>query len=253
MAAAPILLLDIRRAADYDQGHIPTSMNLNFEALLPTGKNRLRDSERKLISALLTNSGVRKDLDTVVIAGSSREGFIRAAATCWVLSLAGADKCHVLEGGVETWHKAKGEMVRDRYLPKHTQPIEIPTRPPNWATLKDLRETMIKTESVMLDLRDDPIEDVIPGALRGHLLDAIGVDGRVDREALKQLVMESGVLVETRVIVLGKSVPDGAAGWYLLRHGAGISSATLFPGGFRLYKTHPQLPLQQAKKVSAVP
>ncbi len=253
MAAAPVLLLDIRRAADYDQGHIPTSMNVDFEALLPTGKNRLRKRERRVISALLTDSGVRKQLDAVVIAGSSREGFIRAAATCWVLSLAGADKCHVLEGGIESWHRAKGEMVKDRYLPKRTQPLEIPAPPPNWVTLEDLRETMIETESVMLDLRDDPIEDLIPGALRGHLLDAIGVDGRVDREALKQRVIESGVLVETRVLVLGESVVDGAAGWFLLRHGAGISGATLFPGGFRLYKTHPQLPLQRAKKVSSVP
>ena len=245
---APLLLLDLRRAADYDEAHLPGALSLPLSALLPRGTEIPDAARRTTIANALEKTGVRPGLEIVVIDEGSREGFLRSAAGCWALELAGVPTCHVLEGGIDGWRRAKGEVAQARYTPRERHALTIPEHPPAWTSLEQLRKALTDGEIALVDLRDESAKQLLPGATRVRLLDAVGDDGRLDRAELERKAIAAGLFDEIRCVLIGEDAIDATAAWFLLSRELGRAGVSVFPGGFALYASHPGLPKKSARR-----
>ncbi len=239
----PPLLVDTRRPGDYGVGHIPGSVNLPLEKLGRLPDNGLDAGSRERIRTPLVNAGIRGDLPVIAIDEGSPRGFARSATLCWLLALAEHPDCHVLEGGVAAWQGARGELVTPAFVPVHPgSPAGIPTRPPAYASLEDVRRATAVPETALVDVRDASAAGGIPGSLRIPLPPLLSPDGLVDRAALAREAETAGAFPETELIVLGDDLFQGAAAWFLLERVLGIRLVRVYPGGFDRYLSWPFLP-----------
>ncbi len=239
----PPLVVDTRRPGDYGVGHLPGAVNLPLEDVGRVPDDGLDTATRDRLRGLLVDAGVRPGLPVIAVDEGSPRGFTRAATLCWLLALADHDDCHVLEGGVEAWGRARGRLVTARFVPvRPGMPPRIPARPPAYAPFEDLRRATAAPETAIVDVRDEAAPGGIPGSLRIPLPPVLSPGGMVDRARLAREAEAAGAYPETDLIVLGEDLPSGAAAWFLLERVLGIHPARVYPGGFDRYLSWPFLP-----------
>jgi thiosulfate/3-mercaptopyruvate sulfurtransferase len=113
-----VVLLDVRRTADeplpeeFASGHIPGARfvdhfdELSGERTATSGKNPLPSDER--IQAAVKSWGIHPDSVVVVYAGGG--GGPAATRAWWVLKWAGVPDVRYLDGGLDAWIGAGGEL-----------------------------------------------------------------------------------------------------------------------------------------------
>lgn len=119
-ANAPgLVVIDIRRAAEYRKGHIPGSLNAGFDSWIINKDNLLRElpAERDLID-LIGTLGI-KDNSKVVVVGKGESDFDRADVirVAWTLLVAGIKNVSVLDGGLQKWLQNKKPIIVDSAPP----------------------------------------------------------------------------------------------------------------------------------------
>ncbi|HHN74685.1 MAG TPA: hypothetical protein ENK10_05585, partial [Acidobacteria bacterium] len=151
-----LLLVDIRREADYAAGHLPQAVSVPLETLRPDPLGRLPAARRREIGEALRRAGVRPDLPVVVAGEPGRGGFLDAALACWVMALGGTTDCHLLEGGTPSWVAAGGKLVTERFAPLRVEgaTAEIPLDPPALADLQRLRQATVSVDTALVDVRE---------------------------------------------------------------------------------------------------
>jgi 3-mercaptopyruvate sulfurtransferase SseA len=263
LASGDVLLFDSRPLADFRLGHVALARPLPLDDLAPAAEDLDDDALRRLAAALGA-AGFDPGAEMVVTGGSGSGGLRRAAAGCWLLTLAGATRCSVLAGGIEAI-RASGAAPVAGLSAAGAGPAapRIPARPPGLATLPYLREATARPEGAVVDVR--PLHrdgdaggtaavpnGWIPGALSWPLPDPEPTDRRArtaapfDRAALERSAAAAGLFAERDLVVVGESFHDGALGWFLLRYGLGVRDAKLFPGGIAAWRRDPSLPFATA-------
>ena len=148
---------------------------------------------REKFAMWLSSVGLANDMQAVVY---DRNGANYCGRLWWMLKWAGHDAVAVLDGGLQGWQQAGGE-VTDRAEPSHFQSnFELGEPLRKLATTADV-EKNLGAAQIIVDARAtprfkgeveplDPVAGHIPGALNRPFAQNIGADGRFKpREQLR--------------------------------------------------------------------
>lgn len=189
----PPVLLDVRwqlggpdQRPAYDAGHLPGAayVDLDRELAGPAGsggRHPLPDPEA--FGAAMRRAGVSAGVPVVVYDGG--QGWA-AARAWWLLRWTGHADVRVLDGGLDAWTSAGGDVSADRVIPP-----EGDFKPnPGAVGLLDADGAAARARAgVLLDARAgeryrgevepiDPVGGHIPGALSAPTTENVGPDGR---------------------------------------------------------------------------
>jgi thiosulfate/3-mercaptopyruvate sulfurtransferase len=141
---------------------------------------------REKFAMWLSSVGFANAMQAVVY---DRNGANYCGRLWWMLKWAGHDAVAVLDGGLQAWQAAGGE-VTDREEPSHFQSnFELGRPLRRLATTAEVERGVGKPEQVLIDARGaprfrgevepiDPVAGHIPGALNRPFSSNIGADGR---------------------------------------------------------------------------
>ena len=141
---------------------------------------------REKFAVWLSSVGFRNEMQAVVY---DRNGMSYCGRLWWMLKWAGHDAVAVLDGGLQGWQAAGGE-VTDRDEPSHFQSnFELGEPLRALATTADVLKNLGKRHQTVLDARAapryrgeveplDPVAGHIPGALNRPYNENLGPDGR---------------------------------------------------------------------------
>ncbi len=107
-----VVLIDIRKAEDFRNNHIPGAVNIfySYWAIEKAGrKNEIPEEDD--LQDLITSAGINEDSYVVVVgSGSNLTELVNMTRVAWTLSYAGIERVAVLDGGFEKWQK-EGKIV----------------------------------------------------------------------------------------------------------------------------------------------
>lgn len=148
------------------------------------GRHPLPSRER--FAMWLSGVGFANDMQAVVY---DRNNSTYCGRLWWMLKWAGHDAVAVLDGGLQAWQAASGE-VTDREEPSHFQSnFKLGTPLRRLATTADVQSHLGRASQTLIDARAtprfrgeveplDPVAGHIPGALNRPSAQNIGADGR---------------------------------------------------------------------------
>jgi thiosulfate/3-mercaptopyruvate sulfurtransferase len=251
-----VVLLDVRRTADaplrdeYEAGHLPGAHFVNHFAQLASertvvsGKNPLPSEET--IQAAVTGWGV--DADSVVVVYGGGNGGPTAARGWWVLKWAGVPDVRYLDGGLDAWVAAGGELSTEEPAPGNGSfRVSIGSLP----VLTPDEAASLARDGVLLDARyeqdyvgdrEQPGKGHIPGALSAPFHIALDDDGLLlptqhIREKYAALGADGS---QPLGLYCGGGV--GATIGILALHRLGIPAA-LYPGSWTQWSSDPFRPI----------
>jgi thiosulfate/3-mercaptopyruvate sulfurtransferase len=141
---------------------------------------------REKFAVWLSSVGFANDMQAVVY---DRNGANYCGRLWWMLKWAGHDAVAVLDGGLQAWQAAGGE-VTDQAEPSHFQSnFELGTPLVQLATTREVLQALGSPAQTIVDARAapryrgevepfDPVAGHIPGALNRPFSENIGADGR---------------------------------------------------------------------------
>jgi thiosulfate/3-mercaptopyruvate sulfurtransferase len=95
----------------YQQGHIPGAAYFDHERFSdPNGRYELTISPEELLAEQIGNAGISNDSEVILYACGMLPYAVRA---WWVLRYAGHKNVRVLNGGIDAWKKAGGQIEKE--------------------------------------------------------------------------------------------------------------------------------------------
>jgi thiosulfate/3-mercaptopyruvate sulfurtransferase len=152
-AAPPLpLLLDLRPAEVFAQGHLPRAVHLDLfgVSLIDTSPAPL-DAFLWMIGHLLSTRGVSGDRTVVVY---DDESGIRAARAFWFLEFFSHSQPCLLDGGYRAWLRAGLPVSTDPVAPEKSS-WPVVRQDDRLATWTDVVDRLGRDDTVMLDTRSD--------------------------------------------------------------------------------------------------
>jgi thiosulfate/3-mercaptopyruvate sulfurtransferase len=183
----------------YDEAHIPGAVYVNLDKHLsakndPTAASGGRHPlpSRETFAAWLSSIGFTNGHQAVVY---DRNGMNYCGRLWWMLKWVGHEPVAVLDGGLQAWQAAGGEVESTKAPSKHKKPHITPS---NFAIAHELAtltaistvaNNINKPSQTILDARGaprfrgeveplDPVAGHIPGALNRPFTANIGADGK---------------------------------------------------------------------------
>jgi thiosulfate/3-mercaptopyruvate sulfurtransferase len=206
--AAPPLLLDVRTAEEYSNGHIPGAVHIDLwgVSLIDTSEAPLR-AFLWMIEHVLALRGVTDDR-AIVVYGDTSDA--RAARVFWFLEYFGHPDVRLLDGGITAWR------AEDRPLTQSA----TPPAPSTWtgrpvdsrlATWTDVRDRLGRADVTLLDTRSDDEYcgrlvraargGAVPGAIHIEWTNNLTPSGTFkSRGDLQQMYSAAGVTPDREVI-----------------------------------------------------
>jgi thiosulfate/3-mercaptopyruvate sulfurtransferase len=240
----------------YRQGHIPGAVYVSLEEELAdhtvVGRGRHPLPSGAAVEAAARRWGVRTGVPTVVYDDWNRAG---AARAWWVLTAAGIPGVRMLDGGLDTWTAAGGELEEGVVMP-----------PPGDVTVvhADLYQGALPTlsadevaafDGVLLDARapqrfsgeDEPVDPVaghIPGARNAPSTGLLAADGTFLPDADLTAFFDQRGVRESAGGGVGTYCGSGvtAAVTIAALYAAGVD-ARLFPGSWSEWSSDPARPV----------
>ncbi|MFY9976517.1 MAG: sulfurtransferase [Chromatiaceae bacterium] len=242
-----------RRA--YLSGHLPGALYAHLDEHLSspigprTGRHPLPDPSR--LAAWLGGCGVTPRTQAVVYDDA---GGAFAVRLWWLLRWIGHDRVALLDGGLQGWIAAGGELVRDE--PRPTPGVLIP-RPDDrrWIGTDALVAELAAGRATVVDARAperfrgeqepiDPVAGHIPGAVNLPLTGNLGADGRfLDPAALRARFLPAiGAGSPARIVhSCGSGV--NACHNLLAMEVAGLHGSRLYAGSWSEWIRAPERPV----------
>jgi len=224
------------------------------EAGAPASGGRHPLPSREIFAAWLSRVGFTNDMQAVVY---DRNGANYCGRLWWMLKWMGHDAVAVLDGGLQAWRAAGGE-VSSAEEAAHFQSNFVPGEP--LVALVDTRLVAERLESpgqTLVDARAapryrgeveplDPIAGHIPGALNRPFAENFGPDGKFKPAAQLRAEFESllaGRDPATVVHHCGSGV--SAVPNVLAMQVAGLGTTALYAGSWSEWSNTPGLPTRQ--------
>lgn len=187
----------------YRQAHIPGAVYAHLDTALsdqgvvgPDGRHHPHPDaasggrhplpSREKFAMWLSAVGFDNEMQAVVY---DRQGANYCGRLWWMLKWAGHDAVAVLDGGLQAWQAAGGE-VTDREEPSHFQSnFRLGPERLRLATTREVQQRLGQPEQTLVDARAapryrgeveplDPVAGHIPGALNRPSAQNIGADGK---------------------------------------------------------------------------
>jgi thiosulfate/3-mercaptopyruvate sulfurtransferase len=255
--SGPPALLDVRwdlatgaQRDAYERGHVPGAAFVDLDRDLsgepgPRGRHPLPEPDR--FAQAMRAAGVSSDRSVVVYDGG--DGF--SAARCWwLLRYFGNPSTAVLDGGLEAWTAAGGELSSG---PQASQPGTFAGQPGGMPVLDADAAAALVQGGVLLDARAperfrgevepiDPVAGHIPGASnRPATLNLTDSGAFADPDELRRDFERLGIGPDTAVgAYCGSGV--SAAQLVLALELAGTTAA-LYPGSWSEWSADPNRPV----------
>lgn len=262
--AQNLLLLDCRHvltepaagALAYAQGHIPGALHAHLDTVMstqPTGTNgRHPLPDPQTFADSMAELGASDD--TLIVAYDAGES-VYPSRLWWMLRWVGHDRIRILDGGLQAWLDAGGELTTDQ--PRRGARGDFSVRPGSMATLSfaDVLGNIASKEYLVVDARSadryrgenetiDPVGGRIPGALNRPFKNNLEADGRFKsperlREEFRELLGDtpSGRVVHQ----CGSGV--SACNNLLAMEIAGLNGGRLYPGSWSEWCRQPEAPV----------
>ncbi len=262
----PVSVLDCRMRLDdagagdrlYRQGHIPGAVRADLDQRLVdrrtsmTGRHPLPD--REALATAISEIGVSNS-DQVVVYDD--QGGAMSARLWWMLRWLGHEAVAVLDGGIQAWTAAGGELETAIPTP---QPVPFVagrplTEPLSADGLEDgLRDGRVKLVDVRAAERFrgehepfDPVAGHIPGAVNRPFADNLDADGRfLPVSTLRRMYADLAKSPDQVVCMCGSGIT--ACHTLLALEHAGVSGARLYAGSWSEWIRDPERPVATGEK-----
>jgi len=238
----------------YASGHLPGALYAHLDRDLSgpktgaNGRHPLRT--RAQYADWMASVGIDASRDVVV---HDRQAGMFAVRAWWVLRWMGHTRVAVLDGGVDAWVRAGGDLSTATDAPRPVAPSPVP--PPAMLTVD--ADTLLAGGGSrrVLDARAperyrgdvEPLDRVaghIPGAVNRFFKDNLQPDGTFKPAAQLKAEYEAllaGVPVAQAVVSCGSGVT--ACHDILAMEAAGLGTATLYPGSWSEWSADPARPV----------
>ena len=151
-AGEPLLVLDLRPAEAFAQGHVPGAIHIDLwgVSLIDTDPAPLQ-AFMWMIDHILNLRGV--DADTPIVVYDEQSG-VRAARAFWFLENFGHERVQMLDGGFDRWTREGLPISRDAAAPRKSTWTGKP-QASRIATWRDVQARLGRDDVVIVDTRSD--------------------------------------------------------------------------------------------------
>ncbi|GKX34397.1 MAG: hypothetical protein MnENMB40S_20150 [Rhizobiaceae bacterium MnEN-MB40S] len=216
---SPVVVIDMRPAEAYAEGHIAGAQSMPFTALSdPEGpvEGMLR-SEAELAD-LFAAAGL--DASSQIVLYDDRGGF-RAARLFWLLELYGYRNVSILDGGIGAWTASGLPLSAEAgAAPAGRSRFPVAYTPRRYASAEWILERRHDPETVVVDVRPTDLfaKGHIPWARNIPWAANLDADGTMlDPQALSLHFLEAGVDPEDNVVVHCQKGSAAAHSYFALR------------------------------------
>jgi thiosulfate/3-mercaptopyruvate sulfurtransferase len=233
-------------AEDFAAGHIPKAAQIDWPALeiVETDEASVETWQGE-VEAILTDLGIDRT-DTVVVYDG---GTFWAARLWWILHFLGHADVRVLDGGLQAWTAAGGELeTGESIVSPATEPYQGEPSPDVIATIDEAVADFEGGEVVFVDARSagEYGEGHIPSAVNVPFTDN-AVEGEAKSwkspEELLAMYAAAGVTPDQRVIPYCTTGVRSAVTYFTLRQ-LGFEQVALFTGSFEEWSADPERPVE---------
>ncbi len=234
------LIVDLRPAEDYDNGHIPGAIWLDARRLNRSDKplgGLLPDTET--VNSIAADIGLKADHHIVAYDAG---GATAAARMIWVLNAYGWDAISWLDGGFAAWLASGAEQSHDSPPPIHSSAVSLAPSGKNVISTPELVQRLDKPDLSIIDVRSHAEyegSDVrsefgghIPGAVHYEWTDMLDKSLKLQtNEDIQQKLDSLGVGKNDEVVVYCQTHQRSAVTYVALKH-LGYRNVTALDGAW---------------------
>ena len=253
--SAPPLLLDLRPAEVFAQGHLPTAIHLDLWglSLIDTSDAPLR-AFMWIIAHLFALRGVTSERPVVVYETDSG---IRAARAFWFLEYLGHPNVRLLDGGTRAWTAAGLDLTKDVTTPASSEWHGTPM-PDRLATWHEVVDRLGKAATAILDTRSEQEYfgelvraargGAIPGAVNLEWKNNLTPEGRFKSAAdLQKMYRDAGVTPDREVVTYCQGGYRAAHAYIALRL-LGYPQVRNYTGSWKEWGDRVDLPIDRPER-----
>jgi thiosulfate/3-mercaptopyruvate sulfurtransferase len=251
-----LVIVDIRKVAEYRDGHIPGSVNLTY--------NAWRTTEKGISCQLPLKEDIEEDLSSVgigqesivVIVGKTETDLDRAhpARVAWTMKYAGISKGAILDGGYERW-TGEGRPVEKGWAKARPRPFCC-----KWNERVLCSKDCLKEKAGRVTIVDTRIHSYFTGEVKdpgaskqGHIPGSVNLpytlafneDGTyVSREKLaSHAVRAVGKDTKKEIVLLCCTGRFSPTWWFMLSEVLGYENVSIFDGSLEEWCRDASAPL----------
>jgi thiosulfate/3-mercaptopyruvate sulfurtransferase len=252
------LLIDVRPAEDFANGHIPGAVHLDLwgVSLIDTDPAPLK-AFMWMIDHLFNLRGV--DAGTPIVVYDEQSG-MRAARAFWFLEYFGHEHVQVLDGGFGAWLRAGLPVTREASAPPKSAWSGTPQER-TIATWRDVKERLGRPDVVLLDTRSEGEHNgttvrakrggAIPGAVHVEWTRNLGPDGAFKpAPELRAMYEGAGVTPDKEVVTYCQGGYRAAHGYLALRL-LGYPRVRNYTGSWKEWGDREDLPIENKASSSS--
>lgn len=223
-----VRVVDVRKADDYNQGHIPTAVSLPLARVLEN------DTPEKIVE-VLQELGISDSMPVVVY--DDTFGAL-AARVAWTFQYVGHSNTALLETTFKQWKELGLETEKQvRAFPKSKHSLNI--NKDIYADASYVEGAKAQEGKVLVDSRErlNFLTEHIPGA-KNIPYTMVGSNGRILRKAdeLKRFIENRGITGDSEIITYCGSVGTLSGLTYYALRLAGFQNVKLYPKSFKEWK-----------------
>lgn len=254
-----LVILDTRKPGDYEDGHIPSAVNIPFDSLA-VKKNDLNDElpDDALLVSLLSEAGINAESKVVIVgkADNIAPELGRNTRIAWTLTYAGMKEVAVLDGAYNKWRDENRPVSTATVKPEKTE------FKPAWN-----RDMMVNKNDVMARKNSVTLVDVRPegfftGDKKIPLVERFGhIPGAQcilsehifmpdktfkSSEALKELAEKAvGKDKDIEIISYCNTGIMSSVGWFVLNRIAGYTHVRMYDAGLQEWGRDAAAPMEK--------
>jgi thiosulfate/3-mercaptopyruvate sulfurtransferase len=224
-----VRVVDVRKADDYNAGHIPTAVSLPLARLL-------EDDKPERVVQLLEEFGVTEKMPVVIY--DDTFGAL-AARVAWTFQYVGHSNTALLEMTFRQWKELGLEVeTRPNTFKRTTHPLAIQSE--MYADAQYVEAAQSQQGKLLVDSRErlNFLTEHIPTA-RNIPYTMLGEGGNILRKSdeLKRMIENRGIAPSSEIITYCGSVGTLSGLAYYALKLAGYSNVKLYPKSFKEWKS----------------
>ncbi|MGI0019764.1 MAG: rhodanese-like domain-containing protein [Nitrososphaera sp.] len=224
-----VRVVDVRKAEDYDAGHIPTAVSLPLARLL-------EDDRPERVIQLLQEFGVAERMPVVIY--DNTFGAL-AARVAWTFQYVGHSNTALLEMTFKQWQELGLEVeVRPNSFKRTAHPLAIKSE--MYADAQYVEAAQSQQGKLLVDSRErlNFLTEHIPTA-RNIPYTMLGAGGNILRKSdeLKRMIENRGIAQDSEIITYCGSVGTLSGLAYYALKLAGYNNVKLYPKSFKEWKS----------------